>query len=197
MNFYKIISIIFSFGLLTHLCWRSFVLLKPGILFISEILRKIKSSDSQQETDTKEDHKKWFEDYKRQELEIAKAVEEDHYRYDGVYLNLSTVQKDRELLFENLWRDWQFNKDNCQLIAPGDYHAQCLKMFGEMSFARKVIIAKRPLAWTQNKELFWRKICHPEIAKVDIREENLFDTRQRIVAENEFDSIENFDRKTS
>jgi len=197
MSIYKIASIIFSFCLLAHLCWRSFVFLKPGIHFIFEVLSKIKSSDSQQEADTKEDHKKWFEDYKKQELEIAKAVEEDHYRYDGVYLNLTTVQKDREILFENLWNDWKFNKDNCQLIAPGDYHAQCLKMFGEMSFARKVIIAKRPISWTQDKEIFWRKICHPEIAKVDIREDNLFDTRQRIVAENEFDSIENFNRMTS
>lgn len=134
-----------------------------------------------------EKNKIWFADYQRKEKQKMELVEREHYTYKNTYINLSLVARDRKKLFAERWTDWKFNTSNCELSSPGDYHAQCLKMFGEMTFARKFLIAKQPTFWTEEKEKFWRKICHPAIAKTDVRETNLFDTRQRIIAEEKFD----------
>ncbi|PIT99101.1 MAG: hypothetical protein COT74_11670 [Bdellovibrionales bacterium CG10_big_fil_rev_8_21_14_0_10_45_34] len=144
-----------------------------------------------------EKNKKWFAEYQCKEKEKRDLVEREHYQYKGTYVNLSTIQRDRKTLFESRWTNWKFNKDNCELNAPGDYHSQCLKMFGEMSHARKAIIAKDPTFWNQEKERFWIKICHPQIKNVDIHGQNLFDTRQRILAEEEFNQDDGDDRSSA
>lgn len=144
-----------------------------------------------------EKNKIWFAEYQRKEKEKRDLSEREHYKYKSTYVNLSTVQQDRKTLFESQWTAWEFNKDNCELNSPGDYHAQCLKMFGEMSFARKAIIAKNPSFWTEQKERFWIKICHPQVQKVNIRGLSLFDTRQRILAEEDFNQDDGEDRSSA
>jgi hypothetical protein len=120
-----------------------------------------------------------------------------HYEYKG-FINLSRIESDRKKLFEDKWSNWEFSKTSHELQpCPGDYQSQCIKMFGEMSFARKSIIAKDPSFWTADKELFWRNICHPAIKAVDVRESTFFETRQRILAENEFNHGDDRDRSSA
>lgn len=130
--------------------------------------------------------KKEFEEMMTRDKAHRKVVEELHYDYKG-FVNLSRLESDRKKLFEDKWMNWRFSKNSHELQScPGDYQAQCIKMFGEMSFVRKSIIVSDPNFWTEAKEDFWRKICHPAIKKTDVREKTMFDTRQRIIAEDEF-----------
>lgn len=192
---YKIASSIFTIFIVCRVLF----LISKRIL---PLIQKLSSASRRKlhksiELSEGERNKIWFAEYQRKEKEKRDLSEREHYRYIATYVNLSTVQRDRKILFENQWTDWKFNKDNCELNSPGDYHAQCLKMFGEMSYARKSIIAKEPAFWTEQKERFWIKICHPQIQKVDIRGLSLFDTRQRILAEEEFNQDDGEDRSTA
>lgn len=192
---YKIASSIFTIFVVCRVVFLiSKQLLPLAEKIVSATKRKFRKSV---EISEGEKNKIWFAEYQRREKEKRDLSEREHYQYKGTYVNLSTVQRDRKTLFENKWNGWKFNKDNCELSSPGNYHAQCLKMFGEMSFARKAIIAKDPAFWTEQKERFWIKICHPQIQKVDIRGLTLFDTRQRILAEEEFNQDDGEDRSTA
>lgn len=191
---YKIVSTLFSLAIVSRvvflICKRS----KPIFKKIVFNLKNFKARKSAVFTEG-EKNKIWFAHYQRKEKQKKEIFEREHYTYKNIYINLSKVQSDRDKLFGTRWTNWKHSKNTSELIAPGDYHAQCLKMFGEMSFARKSIIVRDPIFWTEEKEKFWRKICHPEIAKVDVREKNLFDTRQRILAEESFNHGDDPDSK--
>ena len=194
-SIYKIASSIFTLIIVGKVIFLIFKNLSPLVSKATSIMkRRINKSF---EVSKGEKNKIWFADYQRKEKEKRDLSEREHYRYKGTYVNLSTVQRDRTTLFEDRWKNWEFNKDNCQLRTPGDHHSQCLKMFGEMSYARKAIIAKDPAFWSQEKERFWIKICHPQIRKVDLRGLSLFDTRQRILAEEEFNQDDGDDRSSA
>jgi hypothetical protein len=132
--------------------------------------------------------KKEFEEMMAREKAHRQMVADLHYEYKG-FVNLSRIESDRKKLFEDKWSDWKFSKNSQNLpLYLGDLQGQCIKMFGEMSFARMSLIVSHPNFWTDEKENFWRKICHPVVKKVEIRERNLFDTRQRIIAERKFNA---------
>lgn len=181
---YKVVSTLFTlaiFGRVLFLIFKTSSPLLTRAVFLFKKYTPMPSALSEGEK-----NKIWFADYQIKEKQKMELIEREHYTYKNTYINLSLVARDRKKLFAERWTDWKFNTSNCELSSPGDHHAQCLKMFGEMAFARKLLIAKQPTFWTEEKEKFWRKICHPAIAKTDVREKNLFDTRQRILAEESF-----------
>lgn len=182
---YKIASSLFTLAVVGRVL---FLLIKKASPIFRKIISLFKNHKAWRPTKLTdgEKNKIWFSEYQRKENEKKELSEKEHYAYENTYINLSKVQIDRRKLFNERWTAWKFNANDSELVAPGDYHSQCIKMFGEMAFARKVLIAKDPIFWTAEKEMFWRKICHPEIAKVDVREKTLFDTRQRILAEQDF-----------
>lgn len=182
---YKIASVLFTLAVLGRVLFLLFKKSAPVFKKVFSILKTYLTAKPKELTEG-EKNKIWFAEYQRKEKQKKEITDREHYTYKNTYINLSTVQNDRIKLFGNRWTDWKHNKDTCQLLAPGDYHAQCIKMFGEMGFVRRFLIAKDPSFWTEEKEKFWRKICHPELAKVDVREKTLFDTRQRILAEESF-----------
>lgn len=182
---YKIASTLFTFTILGRVL---FFLSRKSSKLVKNIFSLVGNHKFWRPTELTENEKNkiWFAEYQLKEKQKKEGIEREHYSYKNTYINLSKVQSDRNNLFGKHWTDWKFNGNDCELIAPGDYHAQCLKMFGEMAFVRKFLIAKEPGFWTDEKEKFWQKICHPQIAKVDVREKTLFNTRQRILAEESF-----------
>lgn len=182
---YKIVSVFFTLAIVSRVL---FLVFKKSNTIFKKTFFHLKNLKMKKSADLTEGEKNliWFAEYQRKEKQKKEISEKEHYTYKNTYINLSKVQSDREKLFGTRWTDWKHSKNTIELVAPGDYHAQCIKMFGEMSLARKSIIARDPIFWTDEKENLWRKICHPEIAKVDVREKNLFDTRQRVLAEEIF-----------
>ena len=182
---YKIASTLFTLAIVGRVLFLAFRRSAP---FFKRVVLTIKKHRVSKllEMSEGEKNKIWFSEYQRKEKEKKEIFEREHYTYKSTYINLATVSRDRKKLFNERWTDWKFNSNNCELSNPGDYHAQCIKMFGEMAFVRKFLIAKQPTFWTEEKEKFWRKICHPAITKTDVREKNLFDTRQLILAEEDF-----------
>lgn len=193
---YKIASTLFTLAIVGRVLFLAFKRSAPLFKRTVLILKKHKVSKLLEMSEG-DKNKLWFSEYQRQEKEKKEIFEREHYTYKNTYINLSTVSRDRKTLFSERWTDWKFNANNCELLNPGDYHAQCIKMFGEMAFARKVLIAKQPTFWTEEKEKFWRKICHPVITKTDVREKNLFDTRQRILAEEDFNYGDDSDSRSA
>ncbi len=181
---YKIASALFTLAIVGRVLVLIFK--KSSPLFKRAVFLFKKYKPKPFELSEVEKNKIWFADYQKKEKAKNELIEREHYTYKNTHINLSLIARDRKKLFAERWTTWKFNTNNCELSSPGDYHAQCLKMFGEMAFARKFLIAKQPAIWTEEKEKFWRKICHPAIAKTDVREKNLFDTRQRILAEESF-----------
>lgn len=182
---YKIASSLFTLAIVGRVLFLIFKKVSP---FLKKSVSKIRHHTTKKTPQLSEGEKNkiWFAEYQRKEKAKSELIDREHYTYKNTYVNLSLVARDRKKLFGDHWTDWKFNSNNCELLSPGDYHAQCLKMFGEMAYARKFLIAKQPTFWTDEKEKFWRKICHPVITRTDIREKNLFDTRQRILAEENF-----------
>lgn len=191
---YKIASTLFTLTIVGRVLFLIFKKLSPLLKRAVLLFEKCKPKAFQLSEGEK--NKIWFADYQRREKEKNEIIERAHYSYKNTYINLSLVVRDRKRLFTEFWTDWKFNSNNCELVSPGDYHSQCIKMFGEMAFARKFLIAKQPTFWTEEKEKFWRKICHPAIAKNDVREQNLFDTRQRIIAEEAFNQGDDSDSQS-
>ena len=193
---YKIASSLFTLAVVGRV---SFLIIKKTSRLFRKIITFFKNHTVWRPTEptNSEKNKIWFAEYQRKEKEKKELFDKEHYTYKNTYLNLSKVQSDRIKLFGERWTTWKFNTENCELLAPGDYHSQCIKMFGEMAFARKVLIVKDPIFWTEEKEKFWRKICHPQIAKVDVREKTLFNTRQRLLAEESFNYGDDPDSKSA
>lgn len=190
---YKIVSTLFTLVIVGRVLFLIFKKLSPFLKRAVLLFKRYTPKPFQLSEGEK--NKIWFADYQRKERAKTELIEREHYTYKNIYINLSLIARDRKKLFAERWTDWKFNTNNCELSSPGDYHAQCLKMFGEMAFARKFLIAKQPTFWTEEKETFWRKICHPQIAKTDVREKNLFDTRQRILADESFNHGDDPDSK--
>lgn len=192
---YKIVSTLFTLAIVGRVLYLIFTKSSPLLKRVVLLFKRYKPKPFQLSEGEK--NKIWLADYQRKEKAKMELIEREHYTYKNTYINLSLIARDRKKLFAERWTDWKFNTNNCELSSPGDYHAQCLKMFGEMAFARKFLIAKQPTFWTEEKERFWRKICHPKIAKTDVREKNLFDTRQRILAEENFNHGDDPDSKSA
>lgn len=194
---YKIASTIFTLAVVGRIAFLFGRTLKKQLLRYLAYKRKKRENDPQFIQAQKAKDKKDFDSMMAREKAHREKVAEIHYEYKG-FVNLNQVESDRKKLFEHKWSDWKFSSKSRELLlCPGDYQGQCIKMFGEMSFARKVIIVKNPNFWTEAKEKFWWRICHPAIRKNEIRGRNIFDTRQRIIAENDFNHDDDEDRSSA
>ena len=188
---WKLISIIISVSILSRV---TYLMGKYLIFTFTKLAQLLKINKKISEVDSEQDQRKWLDEYFRKEKIHRELVKKGHYDYVG-FINLSLVQKDRDCLFEERWGNWAYSKNSHQLLrCPGDYQAQAIKMFGEMALARKHLILGDFKFWTEEKEKFWRKICHPAIEQVDVRGTNLFQTQELIIAMDKFNS-EDFDRK--
>lgn len=197
VTIYELASSAFTLLVLVRICLVTYRAIKNQLARYARYQTQKQKSDPAFIRLQSQNSKKEFEEW----MSCDKAHRENatplHYEYKG-FINLSRVESDRKKLFEDKWSSWEFSKTSHKLLScPGDYQGQCIKMFGEMSLARKSIIASDPSFWIAEKELFWRKICHPAIKAVDIRGNNLFDTRQRILAENEFNHGDDRDRSSA
>lgn len=136
---YKIASTLFTLAIIGRVLFlayrRSTTFLKRVVLILKKhrVSKLLEMSEGER-------NKLWFSEYQRKEREKKEIFEREHYTYKNTYVNLSTLSRDRKKLFCERWTDWKFNADNCELSSPGDYHAQCLKMFGEMAFARRFLM---------------------------------------------------------
>ncbi len=194
---YKIAASIFTLAVLGRIAFLLVQFLKRQLRRYADYKKVKKENDPKFLRIQNLKKKKDFDDMMEREKAHRNKVAELHYEYQG-FINLSKVESDRKKLFEDKWSDWKFSNNTHKLLpCPGDYQCQCIKMFGEMSFARKSIIAKDPNFWTEGKENFWQKICHPAVKKFDICGQDLFETRQLIIAENDFNHGDDEDRSSA
>ena len=117
-----------------------------------------------------------------------------------IFKNLSPlVSKATSIMKRRINKSFEVSEGEKNKIWFADYQRKEKEKrdLSEMSYARKAIIAKDPAFWSQEKERFWIKICHPQIRKVDLRGLSLFDTRQRILAEEEFNQDDGEDRSSA